>query len=134
MADLAVRAYGKYTERLGGQESLAMRPDFPRHIAAGHVDVLETDHIIGYVIVFEEDGEMMLDNIAVYPTESGRGYGALLFDFVETRLRRNGAAIYKLYTNEVMTENRAWYPKLGFVEFGRSTVKGMNRVHFRKTL
>lgn len=111
-----------------------MRPDFPHHIAAGHVDVLETDRVIGYVIVFEDDGEMMLDNIAVDPAESGRGNGAFLFDFVETRFRRNGAATYKLYTNEVMTENCAWYPKMGFVEYGRSTVKGMNRVHFRKTL
>jgi len=111
-----------------------MRPDFPLHIAAGHVDVLEIDRVIGYVIVFEDDGEMMLDNIAIDPDQSGKGYAGLLVKFVEDRLRQHGAKTCKLYTNEVMTENLAWYERRGFVEYSRCTIKGMNRVNFRKTL
>lgn len=111
-----------------------MRPDFPRHIAAGHVDVLETDRVIGYVIVFEDDGEMILDNIAIDPDETGKGYAGILVDFVEGRLRQQGSKTYKLYTNEVMTENLAWYSRRGFAEYGRTRIKGMNRVNFRKTL
>lgn len=111
-----------------------MRPDFPLHIAAGHVDVLETDRVIGYVIVFEDDGEMMLDNIAIDPDESGKGYANLLVDFVLDRLRHQGATSVKLYTNAVMTENLAWYPRRGFVEYSRTVIKGMNRVNFRKSL
>lgn len=111
-----------------------MRPDFTHHIAAGHVDVLEKDRVIGYAIVFEDDGEMMLDNIAIDPAESGKGYAGLLVEFVENRLRQEGVKTYKLYTNEVMTENLAWYPRIGFKEYSRCTIKGMNRVNFRKEL
>lgn len=33
-----------------------------------------------------------------------------------------------LYTNEKMTENLSIYPKLGYVEVGRRTENGFNRV------
>ena len=39
-----------------------------------------------------------------------------------------------LCTHEKMTENLSMYPKLGYVEVGRRTENGFNRVYFEKTL
>jgi hypothetical protein len=39
-----------------------------------------------------------------------------------------------LYTNVVMVENLALYPKMGFVETERRTEEGFERVYFRKEL
>jgi hypothetical protein len=38
----------------------------------------------------------------------------------------------RLYTNEAMTENLAYYPRRGYTETHRAAEDGFNRVFFRK--
>jgi Ni,Fe-hydrogenase III large subunit len=38
----------------------------------------------------------------------------------------------ELYTNAKMTENLAYYPRLGFEETGRRREDGFDRVYFRR--
>jgi len=45
-----------------------------------------------------------------------------------------GLSHIELYTNEMMYENRTMYPKLGYVETGRKTQAGFNRVFFSKVV
>ena len=47
---------------------------------------------------------------------------------------RQGFPFIWLYTHEKMTENRAWYARLGYVEFDRRTEHGFSRVFLRKSL
>jgi len=51
------------------------------------------------------------------------------------RLRRQlGLKRVSLYTNEHMYENLALYPRLGYVEVGRHSEHGFQRVFFVKEL
>ena len=48
--------------------------------------------------------------------------------------RELGQSEVRLYTNEVMTENLAYYPRRGYVETHRDEVNGFHRVFFVKRL
>ena len=48
--------------------------------------------------------------------------------------RSHGLPEVRLYTNEVMTENIAYYPRQGYVETHRDVVNGFHRVFFTKRL
>ncbi len=48
--------------------------------------------------------------------------------------RSRGLPEVRLYTNEVMTGNLAYYPRQGYVETHRDTVNGFHRVFFTKVL
>jgi GNAT superfamily N-acetyltransferase len=67
------------------------------------------------------------------PRAAGRGVGKALIGFCENAARRLISTVH-LYTNEMMTENLSIYPKLGYVEVGKRTEDGFNRVYFEKTL
>ena len=47
---------------------------------------------------------------------------------------RRGFARVVLYTNVNMRANLAMYPALGYAEIGRTSGKGLDRVHFEKSL
>jgi hypothetical protein len=50
------------------------------------------------------------------------------------RGRREGLSEIRLYTNEAMTENLAYYPRNGYTETQRAQQDGFSRVYFRKCL
>ena len=52
----------------------------------------------------------------------------------EEEARRRGLREVRLYTNEAMTENLAYYPRLGYTETRRALHDGFRRVFFSKTL
>lgn len=52
----------------------------------------------------------------------------------EAAARQAGLAAVDLYTNEMMAENLAIYPRLGYAETGRRREDGFNRVFFSKSL
>ncbi len=51
---------------------------------------------------------------------------------VEREALEHGLTEIRLYTNALMTENLAWYPRLGYEETGRRMEDGFDRVYFRK--
>jgi ribosomal protein S18 acetylase RimI-like enzyme len=91
--------------------------------------------IVG-LVVLEDDGEdaLLLDNIAVATASQGRGIGRYLIDFAVSEARRRGHAYLRLYTHVLMTENIALYARLGFVETGRVTKSGFDRVYMEKSI
>ena len=75
-----------------------------------------------------------IENVAVDPAFQGQGLGRRLMAFAEERAREYGLHELRLYTNEVMVENLAFYRSLGFVEVERHVDEGYRRVFLRKSL
>ena len=133
--DCARRAYARYVP-LMGRKPAPMTADFAARIAAGHVYVAADgrDVFQGFVVFYQEGDHILLENVAVLPDVAGRGIGKALIGFCEDAAGRCGFRAVHLYTNEKMADNLAIYPRLGYVEVGRRTENGFNRIYFQKTL
>ncbi len=114
-----VRAsYAKYVERIG-KEPAPMRLDHAAAIEAGETFVLvEDEELVGTMEVRAE-----WDHLFV---------GRRLTAFAEGRAARENLAEIRLYTNEKMWENLAFYGRLGFEETHRKLDGGYRRVFLRK--
>ena len=127
-------AYAVYTPRIGRVAGPVLA-DYEALIAARHVHVLEVSGAtVGVLVVIENDGGILLDNVAVSPSAQGHGHGRRLIAFAEDLARSAGYRALDLYTNEVMTENLSLYQWLGFVESHRVREAGYSRVYMRKVL
>jgi N-acetylglutamate synthase-like GNAT family acetyltransferase len=134
LRELARSAYAHYVERIGA-EPWPMREDYAARVAAEEVWVLEQDEAIaGFVVLQERADHLLLDNVAVRTDRQGTGVGSRLLAFAEEKARELGFSEIRLYTNESMTENLAYYPRRGYVETGRGSWHGYHRVHFAKRL
>jgi ribosomal protein S18 acetylase RimI-like enzyme len=130
----AQQAYVKYVQRMD-REPAPMHADFRSQIDRGCVAVATSQSgLVGYVVAYPEGTQFMLESVAVLPGFSGRGIGKLLIEHVENTAKQAGYKTVELYTNEAMTENITMYPKLGYVEVGRKSDSGFNRVFFSKQL
>ena len=133
--DCAEQAYSRYVPLIG-RKPAPMIADFVAQIAAGEVYVATDVHdtFQGFIVFYAEEGHILLENVAVLPRAAGRGVGRALIGFCENAARQRGMNAVHLYTNEKMTDNLSIYPKLGYVEVGRRTESGFNRVYFKKAL
>ena len=94
----------------------------------------EDGEAAGFVILIPQPGYLLLENVAVRPAAQGRGIGARLLALAEERARGLGLPEIRLYTNEAMTENLAYYPRHGYTQTHRARQDGFDRVFFRKQL
>ncbi len=131
----AEAAYSRYVAAIGRRPA-PMDADYAAHIAAGeaHVAVDGEGRLQGFIVFFEDEGAMQLENVAVSPDAAGQGIGKALVAFCETEARHKGLTRVSLYTNEKMTENLSIYPHLGYRETERRREHGFNRVFFEKWL
>ncbi len=130
----AEAAYEIYVEAIG-QKPAPMVADFAAAQAAGHLHVAADKRgLAGFVVFFQRDDHIHLENIAVHPSCQGERVGQSLVKFVERQAFSQGLYRVELYTNEKMTGNLTWYPKLGYEEIGRWNEDGFDRVFFRKKL
>ena len=127
-------AYRHYVARIGKPPG-PMLDDYAVRIADGQVWVLEESGRIAGILVLEEQADrFLLDNVAVRPDCQGSGFGRALMEFAEAEARRRGWPEIVLYTHVLMTENQALYKRLGYVETGRVSEKGFERVYMAKRL
>ena len=127
-------AYTKYLARMD-RHPAPMVADFARQIALEQIYVATSGPLFsGFVVFYKKSDHIYLENIAVTPESSGKGYGKALIEFVEQCAHDARVNAVELYTNEVMTENIAIYTKLGYAEIERKREDGFNRVYFRKLL
>lgn len=128
----AEAAYALYVPRIG-RKPAPMVADFESQIGAGQVHVLvEDDRVLGYIVLYPRDDHLHIENVAVFPDLQGDGVGRALLAFAEAEARRAGVAAIELYTNQMMTENLSFYPRLGYRETGRGEEAGFARVFYRK--
>jgi ribosomal protein S18 acetylase RimI-like enzyme len=132
--DVVLAAYAHYVARIGKPPG-PMLDDYATRIADGQAWVLEDSGRIAGVLVLEEAADsFLLDNIAVRPECQGSGHGRMLMAFAEAEALRRGWGEIRLYTHVLMTENQVLYRRLGYVETGRVTEKGFERVYMAKAL
>jgi GNAT superfamily N-acetyltransferase len=125
-------AYQVYVP-LMSQVPAPMLEDYVTLIAAGVVHVAElAGQVRGVIVAWPEVDHLYVDNIAVDPDSQGTGIGSRLLELADDLARANQRNELRLYTNEVMTSNLAYYPNRGFIETHRATDKGYRRVYFRR--
>ncbi len=129
---LVHEAYGLWIPRLGRVPG-PMKDDYIRRIGANQVWVLDQDgEIVGLVVLEEQPEYLLLENVAVLPSEQGKGYGRMLIAFAEQEAVRRGLSEVQLCTNMRMVENIALYAHLGFAEIGRISGDGFERICLAK--
>lgn len=134
VSDCARLAYEMYVPRIG-REPAPMVADFETAIARHHLHVFEAaEAVAGFIVFYPREDHVHIENVAVAPQYQGSGIGKRLIAYAERHTRDYGFGKIELYTNEKMTENIAYYPRLGFEETGRGEKDGFNRVYFRKVL
>jgi GNAT superfamily N-acetyltransferase len=127
-------AYQHYVVRIG-REPAPMGSDYAALIAAGHTWVAALhEHLVGVIVLEPAADHLLVDTIAVAPDSQGLGIGVRLLDLAEDEARRLRLPELRLYTNEAMTENLAYYPRRGYHETHRASSDGYARVHFTKAL
>ena len=130
---LAVAAYGHYIPRIG-RPPAPMTTDYARAVREDEVWVAEAGGVIsGMIILVREPDHLLIQNLAVAPAAQGRGAGGRLLSLAEKRAREYGVPELRLYTNEAMTENIAYYPRRGYTETHRDEQHGFRRVFFSKS-
>ena len=78
-------AYGHYVERLGMLPG-PMTEDYARVIRDARVTVAERDGtMVGVIVLDVTDEGFVIENVAVAPTERGRGLGRILLELAEDR-------------------------------------------------
>ena len=131
---LIASAFEKYVGRIGRRPA-PMDADFTAALDASRVWVVEQSGRVQAVLVLElRDDHVLIDTVAVHPEAQGRGHGARLLRRAESQARDIGLTEVRLYTNEAMSENLAYYPRQGYQETGRRTEDGFRRVYFRKRI
>jgi GNAT superfamily N-acetyltransferase len=135
VTELVDAAYRHYVPRIGGLPG-PMTADYRQVISDRAVTVAEADGSVAGLIVLAETPEgFCVENVAVHPSQQGRGLGRALLAFAEQEARRVGFSSVYLYTHEKMTENLALYGKLGYVEYERRRPEpGFALVYLRKPL
>jgi GNAT superfamily N-acetyltransferase len=129
---VVMAAYQRYVAVIGTPPG-PMLDDYAARIAADQVWVRQDADEIAGVLVLENGPEcFLLDNIAVRPDRQGLGVGRLLLDFSEAEAKRCGWNSITLYTNALMLENIAIYTARGYVECGRRSEKGFDRIYMVK--
>nr|WP_314873182.1 GNAT family N-acetyltransferase [uncultured Pseudomonas sp.] len=131
----ADQAYARYVSVIG-RKPAPMVADYVTQIAAGVVYVAADDQgrFQGFIVFYVESGYALLENVAVLPSEAGRGVGKSLIGFCEDDARGRGLSAVRLYTNAAMSDNLAIYPRLGYVKVAERREDGFNRVFFEKNL
>ena len=92
----------------------------------------EDGQAVGFIILVPQHGYLLLENVAVLPAAPGHGAGARLLALADERARSLHLPEVRLYTNEALTENLAYYPRHGYTETHRAQQAGFRRVFFRK--
>jgi ribosomal protein S18 acetylase RimI-like enzyme len=129
---LVRRAYALYVPRMG-QEPAPMLADYGTLIEAGELKLLEeAGRPVALIVLRPKEDALFVENIAVDPLAQSKGHGRALLAFAENEARRLGLTAIRLYTNAAMTENLAYYPRLGFRETDRREEDGYKRVYFEK--
>lgn len=127
-------AYLLYVPRIGRMPA-PMAADYSAAVRSGQAWVAVADgEVTGLIVLIAREGYLLIENIAVLPSAQRRGIGARLLMLAEDEARAQGLGEIRLYTNEGMTENLAYYPRRGYVETHRAEEDGFRRVFFSKRL
>jgi GNAT superfamily N-acetyltransferase len=133
LGEIVEHAYAPYIERIGRRPA-PMDDDYEAKTRLGEVFVADDGGIAGMIVLVERPDHLLVENVAVDPVRQGTGVGRALLAYAEDHATAHGLRELRLYTNEAMTENLAFYPRLGYRETGRDVEDGFRRVYYSKRL
>jgi GNAT superfamily N-acetyltransferase len=134
LRSIAAAAYQPYVARIG-RAPAPVDADYVGAVRRREAWLALRDDVpVGLIVLVPEPGYLLLENVAVLPSAQGQGIGSLLLGFAEARAGALGLSEIRLYTNEAMTENLAYYPRRGYRETHRGEEDGFRRVYFSKQL
>jgi len=134
IGECAVEAFRHYIPRLG-LTPIPMTKDYGAAIVNAQVWVAQQqERIVAALVLDVTDEGFLIDVIAVRPAQQGTGVGRALLELAEHEAVRQGHDSVYLFTNEKMTENRALYERIGYVEYKRLAFAERTRVFLRKQL
>lgn len=127
-----------YTQHIAtiGRTPIPMMLDYAPYIRDGEVWLAEVGGAPIACLVMEWPPDaLFIYSIAVDPVWARQGIGNRMMALAERRARDEGRGRITLHTNVLMTDNRAWYRRQGFVETGtESTHPDRTIVHLEKRL
>ena len=129
---LIVAAYAKYATRMDRPPAPVLR-DYGPSVAEGTTWVVGSP-LTAVLMIYPRTDHMYVENVAVDPGAQGRGLGRALLEFAEEQAALLGLRRMALVTHEVMTENRAIYARLGYLEVERRSEDGYRRIYLEKSL
>jgi N-acetylglutamate synthase-like GNAT family acetyltransferase len=133
-AQLVREAYQHYIPRIG-RPPVPMTLDYARIVAAGNTWLAERGgHLVGVLVLEHFSDHVLVENLAVLPDAQGTGIGSRLLRHAEDEAQARDVHEVRLYTHELMTKNRAYYPRRGYRETHRSGEPPWRRVFFAKQL
>jgi GNAT superfamily N-acetyltransferase len=133
---LVQAAFARHVAAVGRQPA-PMDDDHAARIAQGQqyvIDGEEPGTPAASIVLVEEDGFLVVNNVAVAPDRQRQGHGRALLAFAEDEARRRGLPEIRLHTHARMADNLIMYPRLGYVETGRENQRGFDRVLFVKAV
>lgn len=134
VGELVRAAYEHYVPRIG-REPFPMTLDYAVVVAAGDTWVARQGaRLVGVLVLEHADDHVLVENLAVLPGAQGAGIGSRLLRHAEDEARARGVLEVRLYTHELMTENRAYYPRRGYRETHLSGDAPWRRAFFSKHL
>lgn len=136
IAEITDAAYEKFVARLG-RKPQPMTADY-RVMAAEHPIWLLCESVdakpVGLLILKHEPDAMLIYSIAIRPEYQRKGLGKRLLQLADEKAIEAGYATIRLYTNERMAENVAYYKQVGYHETHQEPYLGTMTVHMAKTL
>lgn len=127
-------AYAIYRDRLPATPAPLLADDDAIISALACTVAIDGNAVVGVLVMWPHPDHLLVENLAVRPDRQGRGVGALLLAHAEREAAALQLPAVRLYTNELMTENLAWYPSRGYRETGRRADGPYRRVLLEKDL
>jgi GNAT superfamily N-acetyltransferase len=107
-------AYAKWVPVIG-REPTPMAADYDAALRGRRFDLLEAGGALAALIeTIDEEGHLLIENLAVAPAFQGRGLGRRLLAHAEALAADLGHREVRLYTNKQFAENVAFYLKAGY--------------------
>jgi ribosomal protein S18 acetylase RimI-like enzyme len=127
-------AYLHYVERIG-RPPAPMSVDYEQTVRSGSTWVASVDQeVAGVLVLVAAPSHLLIENVAVDPDRQRAGIGTALLHHAELEARRQALTELRLYTNEAMTENLAYYPRRGYQQTHREDDAGFTRVYFSRAV
>ena len=108
LAAVAAAAYARYVPRIG-RPPAPMLADYGQVLATAEVWVADDDgRPVGFAVLTEHPGHLLLENVAVHPDHQGQGIGSALVAAVLVTADLGGEP------SVVLLGDPGWYAHFGF--------------------
>lgn len=127
-------AYAKWINVIG-REPRPMLVDYREALSAFRFDVLMVEgKMAGLMQTANRDDHVWIENIAVHPTQQGRGHGRSFLMLAEHLARHERREKVRLLTNAAFEANVAFYSKFGYTPERQEDFMGGTTVYMCKQL